>query len=304
MGDSDASYSFIDSVPMVLKLLHGYEICMGNRFKGKIMPGAMSWKNQYIGNPILTGILNLFFRSIYSDAHCGLRAFTKDAYKKMNLSCHGMEFASEMVIKATVLKLKGTELPITLYKDKRGRPSHLRPWIDGWRHLKLLLVYSPLWLYFIPSIFFMLLCSIIFAGLLFTPPHETFRINKLRFGDHWMIIASGFLQSSYQILFFGLASLVNRVKQGAIPKPKLLQKAITFITPENAILFGLLLIIIGIGSIGHSAFIWLQNISEPLYQIRKVIIGMTFVCLGLQTFFGGFLISIELELNEQQEEKS
>lgn len=304
MGDSDASYDFLDSVPMVLKLIEGYEICIGNRFKGKIMPGAMNWKNQFIGNPVLSGLLNLFFQSIYYDAHCGLRAFTKNAFEKMELSCQGMEFASEMVIKATILKLNGIEIPITLYKDKRGKASHLRPWIDGWRHLKLLLIYSPLWFYFVPSMILIILSTIIFIGLLLTPPHETFGIKKLRFGDHWMIIAAGLFQSSYQIFFFGLASLINRVKQDSIPRPKLLKKVITSLTPENAILLGISLIFIGLSIIGYSTFIWITNINEPLYKIREIIIGVTFVCLGLQTFFGGFLISAEIELNGQSENKS
>lgn len=170
MGDADASYDFCEAVPMVLKLKEGYDLCMGSRFKGKIMPGAMPWKNRHIGNPILTGLLNLFYRSGLSDAHCGLRAFTKEAFNKMRLRSPGMEFASEMVVRAAQLKFKRTEVPITLYKDKRDRPPHLQPWLDGKRHLKFLLTYGPLWLFFLPSSLLMLFGYTVFTRFLFTPP--------------------------------------------------------------------------------------------------------------------------------------
>ena len=152
MGDADGSYDFTDGVPMIGRLLEGADICMGSRFKGGIAPGAMPWKNRYIGNPILTGILNLFFRSGVSDAHCGLRAITRDAFRSLRLSGTGMEFASEMVIKASLKKFRIAEVPATLAKDLRDRPPHLRPWRDGWRHLRYLLMLSPTWVFGVPGI--------------------------------------------------------------------------------------------------------------------------------------------------------
>ena len=148
---------------------------MGSRFKGKIMPGAMPWKNRYIGNPFLSGLFNLFYRSGLSDAHCGLRAFTKEAFNKMRLSCPGMEFASEMVVRASQLNLKRTEVPVTLYKDKRVRPPHLKPWQDGKRHVKFMLMYGPLWLFFLPSALLILSGCLIFGAVLFAPPYQTFK---------------------------------------------------------------------------------------------------------------------------------
>ncbi|MEL7486502.1 MAG: glycosyltransferase family 2 protein, partial [Pseudomonadota bacterium] len=147
MGDCDGSYNFTEGVPMIGKLNEGYAVCMGSRFDGGIAPGAMPWKNRYIGNPVLTGILNLFFRTGVNDAHCGLRAITKEAFETLNLSGSGMEFASEMVIKAALKKLPMTQAPATLSKDLRDRPPHLRPWRDGWRHLRYLLMLSPTWLF-------------------------------------------------------------------------------------------------------------------------------------------------------------
>jgi len=140
MGDADGSYDFREAVPMVEALMNGADICMGSRFQGSIKPGAMPWKNRYIGNPILTGILNLLFRSGVDDAHCGLRALTKPCFERLRLEGAGMEFASEMIIKASLLDERIEAVPVTLWPDQRDRPPHLRPWRDGWRHLRYLLM--------------------------------------------------------------------------------------------------------------------------------------------------------------------
>jgi glycosyltransferase involved in cell wall biosynthesis len=140
MGDADDSYDFTRLQPFVSRLRQGYELVMGNRFKGGIKPGAMPWLHRYVGNPILTGILNLFFRTPIKDAHCGLRGFRKDAYERLKLTTPGMEFASEMVVKASLNKQKIGEVPTTLSPDGRDRPPHLRSFRDGWRHLQFLLV--------------------------------------------------------------------------------------------------------------------------------------------------------------------
>jgi glycosyltransferase involved in cell wall biosynthesis len=151
MGDADGSYDFLETVPMVEALANGADICMGSRFKGGIKPGAMPWKNRHIGNPILTSLLNLLFRAGIDDAHCGLRALTKSCFERLRLEGSGMEFASEMIIKATLLNQRIVEVPATLWPDLRGRAPHLRPWRDGWRHLRYLLMLSPAWLFGIPA---------------------------------------------------------------------------------------------------------------------------------------------------------
>jgi glycosyltransferase involved in cell wall biosynthesis len=149
MGDADDSYDFGEIPGFVEGMRAGADLVMGSRFAGKILPGAMPWSHQYIGNPILTGILNLFFRSGVSDAHCGMRGFTKAAYERIGVQTTGMEFASEMVIKATQARLKITEVPITYYpRAGESKQSSLR---DGWRHLRFMLMYSPTWLFFIPG---------------------------------------------------------------------------------------------------------------------------------------------------------
>ena len=150
-GDADGSYDFRECVPMVEALIGGADLCMGSRFKGGIAPGAMPWKNRYIGNPVLTGILNLMYRAGISDAHCGLRAVTKDAFGRLRLTGSGMEFASEMVIKAALQRLNIAEVPATLSPDLRDREPHLRPWRDGWRHLRYLLMLSPTWIFTVPA---------------------------------------------------------------------------------------------------------------------------------------------------------
>lgn len=171
MGDSDGSYDFREGVPMVLKLhREGYDLFNGNRFTGTILPGAMPWKNQHIGNPVLSGILNLIYRSGLGDAHCGLRAFTREAFLRMNICTGGMEFASEIIIKAALLEMKCGEMPITLHKDCRNRPPNLRPFRDGFRHLGVIFTYAPGWVFDLPAaVFFMLGILIAAAAYLVTP---------------------------------------------------------------------------------------------------------------------------------------
>ena len=291
MGDADASYDFLETVPMVLKLTEGYSICMGSRFKGRIMPGAMPWKNRYIGNPVLTGLLNLLFRSGFTDAHCGLRAFTREAFDKMRLTSPGMEFASEMVVRATLLNLKRTELPITLYPDKRGRPPHLRPWQDGKRHVKFLFAYAPLKVFFIPSIIMMTFGSLVFIGLLFTPPYQTFGFGQLRLGDHWMILAGGIFSIGFQIAILGSIALVYRVKEGlaSLSSVKLLSK---YFTLQNAFFLGTAFISLAFCIIIYVIWEWSKAGFGALYRMREMIIATTFLMMGLQSYFGILLTTI------------
>jgi glycosyltransferase involved in cell wall biosynthesis len=157
MGDADDSYDFTALMPFLDKLREGYDLVMGNRFKGGVQPGAMPFLHQYLGNPVLTFIGRLFFRSPCGDFHCGLRGFTREAILKMDLRTVGMEFASEMVVKATLHKMRIAEVPTTLSPDGRSRPPHLRSWRDGWRHLCFLLLYSPRWLFLYPGALLMLI---------------------------------------------------------------------------------------------------------------------------------------------------
>jgi glycosyltransferase involved in cell wall biosynthesis len=151
MGDADDSYDFSRLEPFLKRLRAGDDLVMGNRFRGGIRPGAMPWLHRYVGNPVLTGILNLFFRTPVGDAHCGLRGFRKDAYNRLGLTSPGMEFASEMIVKARLRQQKMSEVPVVLHPDGRDRPPHLRSFRDGWRHLRFLLLMCPLWRRLIPA---------------------------------------------------------------------------------------------------------------------------------------------------------
>lgn len=178
MGDADCSYDFGAIDGIVKQLRTGYDLVMGNRFKGRILPGAMPWHHRYIGNPVLSGLGRLFYTSEVKDFHCGLRGFTREAYLRMKLQTPGMEFASEMVLKAALLQMKMTEVPIVLHPDGRDRPPHLRSFRDGWRHLKLLFLYAPRWLFFYPALV-----------LFFT-----------------FLVVSFFVESSYQNLLLGIGA--------------------------------------------------------------------------------------------------
>ena len=292
MGDADASYDFRESVPMVGKLAEGYDVCMGTRFKGRILPGAMPWKNRWIGNPLLTGILNLFFRTGFSDAHCGMRAFTKEAFGRMKLTSAGMEFASEMAVKVALEGLKRTEVPVTLRPDGRDRPPHLRPWRDGWRHLKFLLVYSPLWCFLIPSILAMAFGLGLLIALLFTSPGENFRIGPIWFGDHWLMIAAAAIILGHHLWLSGMTGLVYFAQRLEVPAHRFAAFANRFMTVENMCLLGAVLSVSGLSIVGYVVLKWTEANFGALNMTRVMTLGVTLLTTGVQSFFGGFLLSL------------
>jgi glycosyltransferase involved in cell wall biosynthesis len=292
MGDSDASYDFRESVPMVRKLAEGYDICMGSRFKGRIVPGAMPWKNRWIGNPFLTGVLNLFFRTGFSDAHCGMRAFTRDAFARMRLTSPGMEFASEMAVKAALTGLKRTEVPVTLYPDGRDRAPHLRPWRDGWRHLKFLLVYSPLWCFIIPSFLAMAFGLGLLIALLFTPPGENFYIGPIWFGDHWLMIAAAAIILGHHLWLSGMTGLVYFSKRLDAPANRFGVFAKRFMTVEDMCLLGTVLGMCGLAIVGCVVARWTESNFGAINMRRAMTLGVTLFTVGVQSFFGGFLLSL------------
>lgn len=302
IGDSDYSHVFTESIPMVEKLREGYDLCIGNRFvKGYIQPGSMSWKNRYIGNPVLTGVLNLLFHTGLSDAHCGFRAFTKEAFDRMHLTARGMEFASEMVIKASLVNLKCTEIPVTMRPPGRDRPPHLRPLRDGWRHLRYIFMLSPSWLFFIPSLVFGMLGLIIFVSLLLQPEEVVVHISGLSFGDHWLMIAGMLLVASHQGVLFGLATTLYGIREGYRQPGKLLKVVYKYITLERMIVLGLFLILIGAALFVSVLVAWSNRNFNGLDQLRQVYAATIFGLIGLQNFFGSFLLAIidgnEAEIN-------
>lgn len=204
MGDSDDSYDFSNLDPFIQKLREGFDLVMGNRFLGGIASGAMPWKNRYIGNPILTWVGRLLFKCPAKDFHCGLRGLRKDAFLRMDLRTTGMEFASEMVIKANLFGMRIAEVPTTLSKDGRSRPPHLRPWRDGWRHLRFMLLFSPLWLFFIPGSILFLISMLSYAALLYGPV----KFGSVIFDVHTLFFAESVMVSiSFMLLSLELLSI-------------------------------------------------------------------------------------------------
>lgn len=291
MGDSDDSYDFAKLMPFVEKLREGYDLVMGNRFLGCIKPGAMPWKNRCIGNPILTGIGKLFFRSKCSDFHCGLRGFCKDAYLRMALQTKGMEFASEMVIKATLLNMKMVEVPITLSPDGRSRHPHLRPWRDGWRHLRFMLLYSPRWLFLIPGAMLFAL-NLLATIRLFVGPlvvfDVAFDVNSMVFTAIGMLIG---LQS----IAFALLTKVYAIGHGLLPFDKKFNAIFQYVNLEKGLICGLILILLGVGGTFYAVLAWKATgfgALNPRETTRTVILSAFPLAIGVQVIFYSFFMSI------------
>jgi hypothetical protein len=251
----------------------------------------MPFLHRYLGNPVLSFVGRLFFKIPVGDFHCGLRGFTKAAFNKMELRTSGMEFASEMVVKASLLKMKIAEVPIKLHKDGRTRDPHLNTWTDGWRHLRFLLLYSPKWLFFIPGILLML-SGLVFTGiLLFQPIH----IGTITLDVHTLLFSSFFVLIGFQfILFYGLTK-VYTVENGLLPKSTKYDKLFHLITLEKGLILGFLLFFLGLGLALYAYFFWKDlhfgNITNR-NTLKLVIASGTTMLLGVQTILFSFFFSI------------
>ena len=289
MADADGSYDLLDAVPMVGRLIDGAELCMGSRFMGEIKPGAMPWKNRYIGNPILSGILRLLFRSHVSDAHCGIRALTKDCFERLRLSGSGMEFASEMVIKAALLKVRIDETPATLHPDLRDRPPHLRPWRDGWRHLRYLFMLSPTWVFAVPAAVSVAIGLLILslAGLRF------FGLSPIdNFGATWTILAGALIGVGHIAALLAAASHLYGVRQGYRVASGLTRRLSGIVTLETMLASGVALLAAGFILLVAIAVYWSATGFDQLANIFLVVVGTTLTVLGTQNILGGFLLAI------------
>ena len=293
MGDSDRSYDFAEIKPFVEKLRSGADLVMGCRMPGgggKIIPGAMPWKHRWIGNPALTFIGRLLFRCPAHDFHCGLRALTKEAFHKMDLRTTGMEFASEMVIKASLRGLRIEEVPITLHKDGRSRPPHLRSWRDGWRHLRFMLLFSPRWLLLYPGLAMLLAGTGFFTRLMFGP----ITLQGVNFDLNTLEIASLLVQFGYQMVLLAGFVRIFAYTRGFLPPNHILSRAFSFFTLEKGLLSGLAILLAGFGLISLTLLDWATagfgNL-DPLANTRPVIAGRTLVSLGLQTLIFSLVFS-------------
>ncbi len=290
MGDADGSYDFIDGVPMIGRLIEGADLCMGSRFAGGIAPGAMPWKNRYIGNPALTGVLNLFFRSGIEDAHCGIRAITKQAFLDCGLSSSGMEFASEMVIKASLRDMRIEQVPATLGPDLRDRAPHLRPWRDGWRHLRYLLMLSPTWVFGVPALVAMLAALAIFslAGL-----HEAGVLRDVNsFGSGWTILAGFLLTTGHFSAIMAMATHFYGVRCGYRRLRPSLERWGHVLTLETALMAGVTLMLASLVGLVAILARWRLGGFVALPSVLPLVAVLATGAVGVQTALGGFLLSI------------
>ena len=290
MGDADGSYDFREAAPMVEKLMAGASLCMGSRFKGRIMPGAMPWKNRYIGNPILTGVLNLLFRTGVSDAHCGLRALTKDCFNRLGLSGDGMEFASEMVIKAALRGEAIAEVPATLSPDLRDRPPHLRPWRDGWRHLRYLFMLSPFWVFGAPAFVAGVVgLSILVAAAWALAQH---REAAFYFGNYWTVLAGAMVGASHIALILSFATHLYGVREGYRRPRSWLPKLSGWITLESMLVVGGGLVLAGFSVLSTVLLGWQERDFGPTFSVWPAVVGTLLLTLGVQNALGGFLLAV------------
>jgi glycosyltransferase involved in cell wall biosynthesis len=294
MGDADDSYDFSRIRPFVERLREGHELVMGCRLPtggGTIMKGAMPWKHRWIGNPALTFIGRLFFNSPAHDFHCGLRAFTKEAYGRLRLQTTGMEFASEMVIRATLEGMKIAEVPITLHPDGRSRAPHLRSWRDGWRHLRFMLLFSPRWLFLMPGLALSLAGL---AGLLILS------LGAVEWGK--VVLDVGTLMGCAMILLVGAQAVWFAVftrafaeAEGLLPRQMRLRKLLDHMTLEWGLVSGLLLALAGAALFLWAFLDWRAagfggiSYSE---NMRRIIPGSTLILMGLQNVFGSFFMGV------------
>jgi glycosyltransferase involved in cell wall biosynthesis len=291
MGDADDSYDFSAAFPLIAKLREGYDLVMGNRFAGGVLPGAMPPLHRYLGNPVLSGIGRLFFKSPVADFHCGLRAFSRDAYDRMELRTTGMELASEMVVKASILQMRIAEVPVQLSPDGRSRPPHLRSWRDGWRHLRFLLLYSPRWLFLYPGI--LLMVSGLALGLWLEPGPRS--IGRLGLDVHTLLYAAAALLIGYQAVLFAIFSKVFAIGAGLMPEDQRLSRMTRVIRLEAGLAIGALLIAAGLAGSLFAVGLWRSTSYGPLSPsqvLRLVIPSVTAMILGFETILGSFFLSV------------
>src|SRR3989344_2597563 len=294
MGDADGSYDFGELPAFLARLRTGDQLVMGCRLPsggGRIEPRAMPWKHRWIGNPVLSGLGKLFFHAPVSDFHFGLMAFDRRAILDLDLRCSGMEFASEMVVKSVVARLKFAQVPITLRPDGRSRPPHLRSWSDGWRHLRFMLLYSPKWLFFIPGTILFLGGLIGFIALMFGP----IRIGNVSFDTNTLLVCATALLIGFQAIFFAVYTKTFAVLTGLLRPDPRITRLLKAQPVEWGVGIGLMLLVFGLGYLVFAVIRWKDvgfgNLSYS-DSLRIVIPGVTAMALGAQSIFSGFALAV------------
>ena len=291
MGDADDSYDFTNLMPFVDELRKGADLVMGNRFAGGIAPGAMPPLHRYLGNPVLSFIGRLFFRSKIGDFHCGLRGFSRDSVMALNLQATGMEFASEMVVKAALAGQRVTEVPTTLAKDGRSRPPHLHTWRDGWRHLRFLLLFSPRWLFFVPGIVIGTAGIVIGAAVAAGP----ITIGSVTFDVDTLVAASAMVVIGFQAVLFWLFTQVYAGAEGFLPEEPKVQRLLEKLSLERGLIAGAAIGVAGLGGLIFSLTYWHANKFGQLnyeHALRLMVPSVTALVLSCQLILGTFFLSI------------
>ena len=291
MGDADESYDFAEIPPILERLRVGDDLVMGNRFAGGIEKGAMPWSHRWIGNPVLSMTGRIFFASHVRDFHCGLRGFSVDAFRRMRLNTTGMEFASEIVVKASLASMKVSEVPITLHKDGRSRSPHLRTWRDGWRHLRFLLLFCPRWLFVIPGVALMLLGSLMTLWLV----GGTRYVGSVGLDIHTMLVSGVFALIGYELMLFGAFIKVFGMRAGFLPSSRRTDSFFRVATLEKGLLFGgaltltgLALVLVAVVSWGRSGY----GVLDTQASMRPLIVAVLLIAGGVQTIFASFVLSM------------
>ena len=291
MADSDDSYDTGHLPRFLEELRAGADLVMGNRFQGGIQRKAMPFLHRYLGNPVLTWIGRVFFGSACRDFHCGIRGFRKESIQRMDLRTDGMEFASEMVVKASLSRLKVTEIPTTLAVAGRSRPPHLRTWRDGWRHLRFLLMYSPRWLFLYPGFVLMGIGVLGCAWLLPKPA----RVGNIGFDIHTLLYAFVSIVLGAQLIGFAIFTKVFAIAEGLLPQDARLSSAFHYITLETGLAIGSLMVILGVGGSIFAVSDWgAHNFGalDPTQMLRVVLPSAFSIMLGVEIIFGSFFLSI------------
>jgi len=291
MGDADDSYDFLDLSPFLDRLREGFDVVVGNRFRGGIRKGAMPALHRYLGNPVLSFLGRVFFRTRIGDFHCGLRGFRKEAFVSMDLRTTGMEFASEMIVKASLLGMAMTEVPTTLSPAGRTRKPHLRTWRDGWRHLRFLLMYSPRWLFLYPGLLLMM-GGAAFSAILIAAPVS---LGEVVLDVHTLLYASLMGITGLQLVFFYAFTRIYALATGFLPPSRRFDRLFRYFTLERGLLAGIFLMLCGIALTVKAFLAWSHvhfGALTPQVTMRIVIPGVVLLMAGFQLFLYSFFLSI------------
>lgn len=291
IGDCDDSYDFSNIIPFLEKLRDGYDLVMGNRYKGGIEKGAMPWSHRYIGTPIISFLGRLFYKLKIGDFNCGMRGYNRNSIIDLDLKCTGMEYASEMIVQAKLNRLKITEIPTTLKKDGRTRPPHLNSFYDGWRHLKFLFMYSPKWLFLIPGFILMiigLIGSIIFI-------FKNIQLGSIVLGVHSRLYLGAMVVVGLQMIIFAMFAKIYAINSGMNPKNDRMSKFLNRMTVEKWLIIGIFFTILGFGLTIYAMIIWQMrdwgNL-DPVKVMPITIPAVYFIIIGVQISFASFILGI------------